>query len=114
MIARCWRGATRAADADEYLSYLGRTGLAAYRATPGNRGVIALRRRRRSDAEFLLVTLWDSLEAIRRFAGDDVDRAVFYPEDDRFLVERDEHVTHYDVVSLDLDALMARDGGGRT
>jgi heme-degrading monooxygenase HmoA len=49
-------------------------------------------------AEFLLVSLWDSEEAIRRFAGDDIDKAVFYPEDERFLVERDDHVWHYEVV----------------
>ena len=99
MIARTWWGATRAADADAYLAYLEATGLAAYRATPGNRGAYALRRVVDGRAEFLLVTLWVSEEAIRAFAGEDVERAVFYPEDDRFLIERHAHVTHYDVVS---------------
>jgi heme-degrading monooxygenase HmoA len=98
MIARTWSGATSAADADTYLDYLHRTGLAGYRGTPGNRGVLALRRLAGDRAEFLLVTLWDSEEAIRRFAGDDIERAVFYPEDDRFLVARDERVRHYEVV----------------
>lgn len=98
MIARTWRGATRARDADEYLEYLHATGLPGYGATPGNRGVLALRRLEGDRAEFLLVTLWDSLEAIRRFAGDDAERAVFYPEDDRFLVAREERVSHYEVV----------------
>jgi heme-degrading monooxygenase HmoA len=98
MIARTWAGATRAADADTYLDYLHRTGLAQYRATTGNRGVLALRRIDGDRAEFLLLTLWDSEEAIRRFAGDDIEQAVFYPEDDRFLVARDERVRHYEVV----------------
>jgi heme-degrading monooxygenase HmoA len=98
MIARAWAGATRAADADTYLDYLHQTGLAEYRATPGNRGVLALRRVAGERAEFLLVTLWDSEEAIRRFAGEDSEQAVFYPEDDRFLVARDERVRHYEVV----------------
>ena len=98
MIARTWAGATRAADADTYLDYLHSTGLAEYRNTPGNRGVLALRRIAGNRAEFLLVTLWDSEEAIRRFAGDDLERAVFYPEDDRFLVTRDDRVRHYEVV----------------
>ena len=98
MIARTWAGATRAADADTYLDYLHSTGLAEYRKTPGNRGVLALRRIAGNRAEFLLVTLWDSEEAIRRFAGDDIERAVFYPEDDRFLVARDDRVRHYEVV----------------
>jgi heme-degrading monooxygenase HmoA len=97
MIARTWRGSTKAEDADAYIDYLRGTGFAEYRATPGNRGVLALRRVAQGRAEFLLLTLWDSEEAVRRFAGDDPGRAVFYPEDERFLVERDEQVDHYEV-----------------
>ena len=103
MLARLWRGATRTEDADRYLDYLQRTGLAAYRGTPGNRGVLTLRRTLADRTEFLLVSLWDSAADIRRFAGDDPSRAVFYPEDDRFLVARDEHVTHFDVSHGDAD-----------
>jgi heme-degrading monooxygenase HmoA len=98
MIARTWRGTTRARDADAYLQYLHATGFPGYSATPGNQGVLALRRVEGDRAEFLLITLWDSHEAIRRFAGDDPERAVFYPEDDRFLVARGERVSHYEVV----------------
>jgi hypothetical protein len=53
---------------------------------------------RNGRAEFLLLTLWESQEAIRGFAGPNVERAVFYPEDDRFLLERGERVDHFDVV----------------
>lgn len=98
MIARIWSGATKADDADAYLDYLHRTGLAEYALTPGHRRTITMRRIADGRAEFLLVTLWDSLDAVRAFAGDDLERAVFYPEDDRFLVARDERVTHFDVV----------------
>lgn len=98
MIARTWRGATKAEDADAYVEYLEKTGFREYRATPGNLGVLGLRRLAEGRAEFLLVTLWESEEAVRRFAGDDPARAVFYPEDERFLVARDEHVDHFDVV----------------
>ena len=98
MIARSWRGATTAQDGEAYLQYLHQTGFPEYQKTPGNRGVLALRRIVKDRAEFLLITLWDSREAVRRFAGDDIEKAVFYPEDDRFLVERDNHVTHYEVV----------------
>lgn len=106
MIARTWRGATRARDAEPYLRYLEVTGLAAYRRITGNRGVLALRRVTGDRAEFLLVSFWDSEDAIRAFAGDQIERAVFYPEDDRFLIERDESVTHFEVVGPDraLDA----------
>jgi heme-degrading monooxygenase HmoA len=47
--------------------------------------------------EVVMVTFWDSMEAVRRFAGTEPDRAVFYPEDDAFLVGRETTVTHFDV-----------------
>ena len=98
MLARLWTGATRAADADAYVRYMDETGFAEYRATPGNRGVLALRRVAGDRAEFLILTLWDDEAAVRRFAGDDPTRAVFYPEDERFLVERGERVSHFELV----------------
>lgn len=98
VIARLWRGATRAADADAYLDYLHQTGFAEYRDTPGNRGVLALRRIVDGKAEWWLLTLWESEEAIRRFAGDDLAKAVFYPEDERFLIAGDERADHFEVV----------------
>jgi heme-degrading monooxygenase HmoA len=98
VVARLWRGATRAEDADRYLDYLRETGLAEYASTPGHRSTLTLRRAREDRAEFLLITLWDSMDAVRAFAGADPERAVFYPEDDRYLVDRDDRVTHFDLV----------------
>lgn len=98
MIVRTWRGVTRAEDADTYLAYLRETGFEGFRATPGNCGALGLRRVRDGRAEFLVLSLWESEEAIRRFAGDDIERAVFYPEDDAFLVDRENHVDHYELV----------------
>jgi heme-degrading monooxygenase HmoA len=97
MIARIWRGAVRREDRDDYADYIRDTGIAGYRATPGNRGAWLLRRDVGERTEFLTFTLWDSLNAVRAFAGDDVDAAVFYPEDDRYLVERDDIAAHYEV-----------------
>jgi heme-degrading monooxygenase HmoA len=97
MLARMWRGKTRAADADEYVDYLRRTGLREYRATPGNLGAWVLWRIVNDRAEFITLSLWESREAIRAFAGDDIERAVFYPEDDRFLVDRGPKVDHFEV-----------------
>jgi hypothetical protein len=57
-----------------------------------------LRRDHGERTEFMTFSLWDSVEAIRRFAGDDIDTAVYYPEDERYLIERDATVSHYDVV----------------
>jgi heme-degrading monooxygenase HmoA len=98
MIARVWRGVTPAAKADDYLAYLEATGLKEYRATPGNRGVQVLRRLAGDDAEFVLISLWDSLDAIRAFAGDDYERAVYYPEDGAYLRAFAPGVEHYDVL----------------
>jgi heme-degrading monooxygenase HmoA len=98
MIARTWRGATSAADADAYLEYLHETGLADFRRTEGNRGALALRSIEGNRAEFVILSLWDSEDAIRRFAGEDISKAVFYPEDERFLIERDHDVSHYEVL----------------
>ena len=99
MIARIWKGAVRAGDADAYLEYLESTGFAEYRGTPGNRGLFALRRIVGDRCEYLLLTLWDSMDAVKGFAGEDVETAVFYPEDDRFLVDRDLTSSHYDVIA---------------
>jgi heme-degrading monooxygenase HmoA len=99
MIARIWRGETQGATADAYVEYLVRTGVEACRGTPGNRGVYLLRRPSSANAEFVFVSLWDSYDGILRFAGPEPARAVFYPEDDRFLVRRDETVSHYDVAA---------------
>lgn len=103
MIARIWRGVTRAEDADAYVDYLDRTGVSEYRSTAGNRGVLVLRALEGERAEFTLVSLWETMDAVRAFAGDDAERAVFYPEDDAFLIDRDLTVRHYDVVGLHLD-----------
>lgn len=99
MIARMWRGAVRRGDADAYAEYMANTGMAAYRSTPGNQGAWMLRRDDGYRSEIVTFSLWDSLDSIRAFAGDDLDQAVFYPEDDRFLVERDRTVQHYEVVA---------------
>jgi len=97
MIARIWRGAVRTEDADEYGDYIAETGLAEYNRTPGNRGAWMLTREVGDRTEFLTFTLWESLDAVKAFAGDDYETAVYYPEDDRFLVERDDNCAHYDV-----------------
>lgn len=97
MIARIWRGWTRVEDAESYARYIKETGLAEYAATPGNRGAWLLHRLDGDRAEFVAVSMWDDLESIAAFAGEDIEAAVFYPEDDRFLVDRETSVTHYTI-----------------
>jgi heme-degrading monooxygenase HmoA len=97
MIARLWRGAVRREDGDAYARYMRGTGIKGYARTPGNRGAWMLRRDLGGLTEFVMFTLWGSIDDVKAFAGDNYEAAVFYPEDDRFLVERDLVATHYDV-----------------
>lgn len=98
MIARLWHGMTLASNGDAYLKYLEESGIKEYHRAKGNRGVYILRRNERDRAHFLLVSLWESLDAIRGFAGPEIDRAVYYPRDKEFLLEFEPTVTHYDVL----------------
>jgi heme-degrading monooxygenase HmoA len=102
MIARIWRGVTHESDKDKYFEYLQRTGLKDYTSIPGNRGVWVLRRVDQDAAEFTLISLWESWEAIKAFAGPEYEQAVYYPEDRKFLLELEPHVRHYEVLSSPL------------
>ena len=98
MIVRIWHGRTPADKGDAYLEYLNRTGVTNYRATEGNRGVYVLRSSENGVADFLLVSLWDSMDSVRAFAGDEPGKAVYYPEDDAYLLEREPGVRHYEAL----------------
>ena len=100
MIARIWRGLTPAHQATEYLRYVQATGLQEYAATAGHRGALVLLKTEAEQTEFTVISLWDSMDAIRRFAGDDVEQAMYYPEDEKYLLTFEPKVTHYEVVSL--------------
>jgi antibiotic biosynthesis monooxygenase (ABM) superfamily enzyme len=97
VIARVWRGTTRAADADAYAAYIEESGVGPARALAGARGSLVLRRTVGDRAEFETIILFDSLDDVRAFAGDDLEAARFFPEDDRYLVERDLRVSHHEV-----------------
>jgi heme-degrading monooxygenase HmoA len=104
VIARTWHGRVPAAKADAYRAFLDRSGLSDYRATPGFRGLLVLRRTEDDVTHYELTTLWDSWDAIRRFAGDDPARAKYYPEDDDFLLEKEPTVTHHEVLIAEMPA----------
>ena len=99
MIARVWRGAVAPTDGDAYAEYMQETGVPGYAKVPGNQGVWMLRRDLEGKTEFVMFTLWESMEAIEIFAGSHPETAVFYPEDDRFLVERETVVSHFEVIA---------------
>ena len=102
MIARTWRGWIRTERTADYVAYLSRTGIPGYRQTPGNKGAHMLTRDL-GDGRTEVVTLsfWSSLDDVRGFAGEQVETAVFYPEDEDFLLERELTVTHYEVAETD-------------
>jgi hypothetical protein len=100
MIARMWRGWVATDRVAEYVAYIEGTGLAGYRATAGNLGAqMWTRDLGGGRTEVTTLSWWESLEVIRGFAGDDIGRAVFYPEDDDFLLDRETTVTHHEVMA---------------
>jgi heme-degrading monooxygenase HmoA len=98
MIARIWSGSVRSADAAEYADYIRATGFAEYGQTPGNRGAWLLQGERGATTEVIALSLWDSADAIRAFAGDDIEAAVLYPEDERYLIDGQSAIAHFEVV----------------
>ena len=99
MIARIWHGILKTkSETDEYADYVMQTGVKGVQATEGNRGVYVLKHVDEERAEFLFISLWESFDAIRRFAGEDVEKAVYYPEDKEFLVELEPKVKHFEVL----------------
>jgi len=97
MIARIWHGTTNQEKADQYLDYINKTGLPDYKGTAGNLGAYVMRRIENGVAHFFTVTFWDSYDAIRRFAGKNVDKAKYYPEDANYLLEMEPNVRHYEL-----------------
>ena len=99
MITRIWHGRTARNRADEYSAFLTIRAIPDYRSIAGNLEVAILRRDEIDVSHFLTVTRWESEEAIGAFAGEDVLKAKYYPEDEEFLLEFEPQVQHYTVVS---------------
>lgn len=94
IITRIWHGVTKAEDADKYINYLTNTGIADYKKTEGNLSVEILRRIENGICHFWTVTKWDSFESIKKFAGEDYEKARYYPEDADYLLELETNVIH--------------------
>jgi len=97
MIARIWFGRTKAEDYDAYLAYLEESGVATLKQTPGNQGVVVLRRLDGNEAEFGVISFWNSIEDVKAFAGEDVDATRYFPDDERFLLEFTPRLKHFEV-----------------
>ena len=94
VITRIWHGRTRSIHADTYLNYVGETGIREYRSIPGNLSAKILRRKEGDVCHFWTFTEWDNMDSIRRFAGDDFEKAKYYPMDKEYLLEFEEKVIH--------------------
>jgi heme-degrading monooxygenase HmoA len=93
-----WHGRVATSKAQAYREFLRRRAIPDYRAVPGNISVHILERREGKVTHFITMTFWENLSVIRGFAGDDVERAKYYPEDTDFLLELEPTVVHYEVV----------------
>ena len=98
MIARRWHGRVPVSKSADYLRLMAEIGLPDYRSTEGNRGAWCLHRREGDVVHVEMFTLWDNLEAIRRFAGDELTKAKYYDFDPDFLLELEPEVTHFEVI----------------
>jgi len=100
---RIWHGLTREKDGDAYFRYILEPGFKFYRNQGGNRGVYVLRQIKDGKADFVLLSLWDSLAAIKKFTGSEVDKALYlfplFPQDRSFLLEMEPYVRHYEVIA---------------
>lgn len=101
VIARFWHGRTRAVHADEYLRFVEETGVADYKSVPGNLSVEIWRRVEGDVCHFWTVTKWDGYDSIRKFAGDDFEKAKYYPEDAKYLLEFEENVIHCETFAFE-------------
>lgn len=100
-ILREWRAEIRRALRDEYVKYVESTGLTGYRRTPGNLGaVVAVRDLDAERSEIVTLSWWKDTKSIGAFAGEDMGRARYYPEDERYLLTRPDTVQHYESTEL--------------
>lgn len=97
-ILRMWTGHSNNEKADQYAQHAMRTVFPKLREIKGHRGACLLRRSTNRGTEFVVLTLWDSMEAVRAFAGDAPDKAVVEPEAQAVLDRFDDIATHFEVV----------------
>jgi heme-degrading monooxygenase HmoA len=98
VVARMWHGRTLTAKADEYYAYLKQAGIDRIEAIEGNLGAQVLRRTDGNTTEFTVISYWESREAIKKFAGDDIEKTHFLPKDPQYLLELEPKVKHFDVL----------------
>jgi heme-degrading monooxygenase HmoA len=96
MVTRVWHGRTKSSDSEAYLEFLIKSGVTDYMATPGNIEVRIWREKEGDVTHFYTVSTWKDLDSIKAFAGEDIEKARYYPEDKNFLLEFEPTVKHYE------------------
>ena len=99
MIARIWRGQASAENAPRYQDHASQRVFPSLRSLPGHRGAYLLARDTDDEVEFLAITLWDNIDSIKRFAGENFELAVVEPEARAILSEFDHVVRHYRIAN---------------
>jgi hypothetical protein len=97
MIARRWHGVVPVDSAEAYLALMREVALPDYRGTPGNRGAWCLSRADGNVVHVEMLTFWEDLAAVRRFAGEDHEAAKYYDFDDDYLLEKEPRVLHFEL-----------------
>ena len=97
MIARIWHGKTSIENFEPYTDFLRKVAIPDYQETKGFKGLTFLRQIQNDEGHFNLITFWENLEVIKNFAGQDFEKAKYYPEDSNFLLEFEEKVQHHEV-----------------
>ncbi|AIF69694.1 antibiotic biosynthesis monooxygenase [Palaeococcus pacificus DY20341] len=96
-IMRLWHGKVPVEKADEYERFLIKRAVPDYSSVDGLLKLYFTRKDENKVAHFLLITIWDSIESIKKFAGDEPELAKYYPEDDEFLLEKEKYVSMYQI-----------------
>ena len=98
MIVRMWHGKVSTSKAEAYREFVNQRAIPDYQSVDGNISVHILERREGDITHFITLTFWKDLDSIKGFAGEDVEAAKYYPEDQDFLLEFEPNVVHYEVV----------------
>jgi heme-degrading monooxygenase HmoA len=98
VVARIWHGRVLTSKADEYYAYLKEAGIDKIEAIEGNLGAQVLRRTNGKTTEFTVISYWESREAIKKFAGEDIEKTHFLPKDPQYLLELEPKVKHFDLL----------------
>lgn len=97
MIARTWHGRTSLEDADAYEQFMKERAAPDYASIPGLIRTVFTRRDEGDVTHFLLITFWETIDAVALFAGVDPSKAKYYPEDDKYLLEKEDRSLDHQV-----------------